>query len=271
MEKKPKRQKRSFEDLVRNPYRVVINGKGKTIHEIINWYFTQISNGFQLTVNEITHILDCSYDYVIESIAPYVLHIRITDTVRPYLLQAEPPASWVPLLTKRMLFSIDDFWRFLQEQAKYELKYIRFRVEEIPEINHWKKENGFSFFQVEKQLNKAFVLLTSSMSEEERKKRKEERTFLPLSLLQGFEKNENWYSVSSIGKEMEFRYRVQVQRFLDARGANPIRLGKLVRYMRIEWEAKEILSYPFLEFQYLQETYGDSLYQVWIQTAKKSK
>lgn len=251
--------------LKENPNTQFFEGTGKTLIEITDWYFEQIQlYQFQLTVEEIATFLDCSYDFVLEKVVPFIPHIRITQSIRPELLKREGDGQWHSLLYKRILLQSSAWTDYLKEQATYSLKYERISIEEIEEIEEiqkWFLQNDLSKVDGLHQLNLAMLKLLRPFESSE------QPNLIEKIKIDDSQLQRKWVSLKTVMKKKGFRHRIQAIRYLEQKGVNPIHFNGIARYDLREIE-EEVLAYPFNLFHQFQSFYPNDWLDRWLNEAQ---
>lgn len=252
-----------WEILQKNPNQILLEGKGMPLSVIINWYLEKIEDGFQLTIDDLASVLDCSYDFVLKHIAPQLTHIRITEVIRAELLKTELKGEWYPLVLKRILFQKKAWEQCLLESATYEQRYRRFNLKEPGKIQDWVRENDLDFSVSKEVLDQAFEKLIMKWGLIDKPHTLEH---IPLKKEQI---QERWFSTKSLLKMYGMKYPVQVHRMLARRGVNPIQIGNFVRFSQEEIEMENLLFYPNGFFVQLEEILVTRLTASWIRKANQ--
>jgi len=254
MEEKENKQKKYDEtNLVR------IEGKGRTREFICMEYTDLIESGFNLTVEEVTAYLRCTYQHVTDKIVPEVQHIRITEAAKIMLLRYAAEYNIderISLLyMKRILFEKTDFQRYICEHAKKIVAYHRFYETDFsPEVINYIKAKLASYNANSKGRNLSIEdYMQRVMNTFLWEKFKNQPLMIPF--------NESFpatlYSQKDLMELFGLTYKVEFYRKIDSLGVNKIKIGNMIRY-RKEEIVEPFLAYMYITaFQRLKERVGE--------------
>ena len=208
-----------------------IEGEGRSYQAIASEYAEYIHKDYYVTLDEISHYLSCSYSFVQINIRPHVKHIVINTPARKMLLKCEEEGildfeDHRHLIMKRILFSFEDTWRYIQSILTQEKLWEYIPLNRFKEHEYFYSElEAATRASVEQSGSFDEILLQRVREAAEGLFKRGEGETLPLSYLP-----DQLFSLQDLKSLFHFNHNVEVYRFLEQRKVNKILLQGLVRY-----------------------------------------
>ncbi|MDQ0255534.1 hypothetical protein J2S74_002916 [Evansella vedderi] len=227
------------------PKLLKVEGKGKTRDFILGHYIELIEHsGYNLTIDEISNYLRCSYNWVAENMMNEIWHIRVNSRVGEMAvkeLDSDNPTR--DFFYKRVLFNRDDFYRYMKENAWYIQSSKCFLISDFAKYE-WSElikelEEHKNFNEVSKLMQRAVEALIPRYFTNKPIKKKLKT--IP----------EKLWSQKDFFENGSFQYKPQFYRFVETRGLGKIILGNFVRYDQKELEEQCLCSMPITLYENL--------------------
>lgn len=114
-----------------------VDGQGLKLLDIVNEYINLMEDDYNLTVDDLAYYIGCGRDYVVNSLKQHIKHIRINTVVREAIKEYQIKDyisisdQTYMLFMKRILFSQENFKRFILENCKVQHQYKKLKFEEF--------------------------------------------------------------------------------------------------------------------------------------------
>lgn len=265
---------------------VKIEGKGEKGYTIYAAYLSVIEDGYNLTVDEASNYIGCSYTYFITRLIDKILHIRINTPARKLIYQyanlyGELADEIVPLIKKRILLNRSDFFAYMKKNICIEQQYKVFTLDDfdisvLDEIQKcldiYNSKHGIKgFVKTKEDLINDIIFVKSEKNTPAK--------YNLYNLPEDFEMPEKLLSLKEIKLHWGIKHDMTVYRMLDANGARKYILfdGAFIRYDARDFEHKpntvsfwpeDIFRIDYKSYLILNKKHGDALKEIQMQLLK---
>lgn len=224
---------------------IEINGKGLSSQEISEEYIRYMESGYNLSINEICIYLGCSYSYFINNFKDKIKYICINTVARNMLLEyikQSQSDELIPLISKRLLYDRNDFFSFIKNNVKVEIKYKTFHISDFLKYSELQQFYDKSDKLVD-LLNKSSLNLFGA---------NEIATVLDSDFIP-----QKLYSMKELKKEMNCKHDMIIYRKIENLGVKKFMFFNLVRYDINDFNDKNVLLHYNAYIDLLNKGYYD--------------
>jgi hypothetical protein len=214
--------KRVWDD--KNPNVIKLEGTKKNLAELIFDYINFIKNGFDLSIEEISNYMGCSYLYALKNIKPSLKQISTNVIVRNEVKRNKHKyqeyEELFPLFHKRILLDRSDFHNFISIELKIEMRY-----DHIPIESFYEHESYPKFINLLVKDDSILTLLCKASLMAYKKQYVEQAITLPATRIPN-----KLFSLNEIQTIFGYKHKVQVYKAIAHKGVNKFIFRDLVRY-----------------------------------------
>ena len=250
--------------------------KNKSFQEIILTYMSHFDSGYDLTMNEISDLLDCTIRYIQKHYKEEISYINVNTFVKSALktidkktnlpiyevifnqLNSDDEYRYTSLFKKRLLFSRPEFVNYLKNNLQIEQRTKAFIVEDFRSIKSIDKvlanrkkykellnQKKFSLHDVLKYAISKYIDTDFADFEEKQLKVAGEyvTVHIPKPVIYKFDQvdelPESFIGLQTVKVQMNYNHDIEAYRDLERLGIRKYRLGTLARFDPNEWEWKK--------------------------------
>lgn len=265
---------------------VMIDGTDQSGETIYREYISLIKNGYDITVDDASYFIGCSYTYFITRLVDKIYHIRINTAARKLIflysnLFKEDLSDIFGLITKRILLNREDFFEFMKKSIVIEQQYKVLSYNDFDNALMGVIQDNLDIYNSKHGI-KDFIKTRESLINDVILAMSDKNAPVQHDLPEDYEMPEKFYSIKEIKLRWGIRHDMEAYRMLDANGARKFLLcnGDFVRYdtrdfernpNTLSWKPKDIFKIDYKSFLSLNHRYGDAVKEIQKQALKAAK